>query len=434
MLDRNYKVELSGFDYFHLNQDIELRASGSKGNTCILYLRLDKALEASDTLPLLRSQTLQTLSALRLRGCISKEWQTVADSQQEIIQIVRTDHESLIDYISTLSIDPAYTSPFQAIATHTTNEDLHGIIFAWHHSLLDAHGAEMAIAQILEELADQETKPQAFSALLPKTILSPFKDLSKTWKALNAAKKAIFQKSSGKISTQIGETRSKSKQRYLIVHLSTEQQSGLEQNYERFSMGFFKSAYHLACVSKAFQTVRDELNYSAEDLCVVVPHDLRRSVKHREIISDKLSSLFFRLPSDGCTIQQLTDQIVDQLQDMVASRFADNLRIFFNVIKLLPRQLASALVKKPSQSKFCSFYFSDTGDKISQLKDIGSSKITDVTHYPPLLTPPPFSVVFSKYDSRMKIIMTFDDNKISKETMSKFAQIITELLSGTKNA
>ncbi len=75
-----------------------------------------------------------------------------------------------------------------------------------------------------------------------------------------------------------------------------------------------------------------------------------------------------------------------------------------------------------------SFFFSDTGDSLSELSQFLGRDVRRAVHYPPNLYPPGFTVVFSRFRERLHVMTAFCEDVVASAEHARFEQILRDEL------
>ena len=412
-------IALNGVDNFMLAMDRSMRASGSRGNIChlIITLRPDADLSTAG-LRLLAHPTFRAVTSLRLKTglLLSRRWVSCAapPTQLKTIRECRSDQE-LHALILARSLDIAHESPFGVtpLPNYTNGPSL---LFYWHHALCDAHGGERLVKALAET-----TTGDIVGALTPSNeSLPPVKE-----RLLRAhkVKRMIFEKARGGISRLAPAPKGASAPRFHLHTFSPEETRSIERTIGHLTGGMFPTAVCLAATARAFASATSVGTSSTEPLFVPVPHDIRRSSKQQSPLTNQVSVAFFRVSSPlERSLASVSNEIIQQLHDSVAEGYHHGMIDFFRLIRRLPLSLMWRVIESPTKGHPASFYYSDIGSSLSSLAVFDGSPVARATHYPPVLSPPGFTAVWSKYRDSLEVAFCFDGEVLNDTALARITQ------------
>lgn len=427
------KGALNGVDRFMFSLDEQFLRHSGRRNICVITLDLDTFIAKHALLSILqKSNVFNAITKLRLRRfrlALSLRWEIDPNSDQVTVDEVFADQVGSIEsYVSNLDIDPYNSPPVQCHLFHSPDQFSSTIIFIWHHSFLDAHGAEDLILDIAR---NSGTSPQLGQGReLPSKLTDSFISAMK-------AKKFIFEKAKGvcnlKNNFKSEGLISKSKPSYHQIIFDEYETAKIKLQYERFNAELFKSSFHLAAVACTINDLFPDALGSDQAFHIPVPHDLRRSRKNRLLLSNQLSFLFFRLTKENFGSLELAysaiiNQAVRQIELEVPKKFLD----FFQLASYLPPSYLCQLVMKPTSGKFATFFFSDIGDSTSRFRNFGPYSISNVRHYPPHFIPPGLSIVFCKHARVLKVILVASSEIADSDFVPSFEMRLRDFLLGRR--
>jgi hypothetical protein len=191
----------------------------------------------------------------------------------------------------------------------------------------------------------------------------------------------------------------------------------------------FPTAAYLAATSRAVAATTEMGRQEHVPLFVPVPHDIRRSSKQRSPLSNQISVAFFRITSPlNSSLAECTNAIIQQLHDTIFEGYQRGMVDFLHLLRRLPLSLLWRIIEQPTKGHPASFYFSDIGASLSNLSSFGASPVVYATHYPPVLSPPGFTTVWSRYRDSLEVTICFDTKVVDEATIARFSShLINEL-------
>lgn len=416
---------LNGCDAFMLAMDTAIKSGGGSGNLCHLILTFPKG----TALSLLSAQIIerplyQFISKLRLVTPIFRTpfWEIFCSSPANLYSNNLVTIEELHTFILIRTINIHGESPF-GITELPLYDEGPSLLFYWHHALCDAHGGEKLI-QIMGDPARDDAQ------LVPNIV-----QLDSRMKALQRAsitKKLIFAKAAPPIARFQKTGRTPGNRSYSRIIFTPIQTSAIDAVSRILTGGIFSMACYLAATARACTTLSAKLGSPPLPIFVPVPHDMRRTTRQRSPLTNQVSFLFFRLdPATFGTFANTTNSIIEQLHDSISGEHHRGMLAFLRIIRRLPSRLLWKLIERPARGHPASLYFSDIGSSLSSLDVFHGIPITRASHYPPHLSPPGLSTVWSRYRGSLEIIICYDAAILKACDIALFKELLLqELLEG----
>lgn len=421
-------IALNGCDTFMLAMDRSMRRAGSPGNICHLLVTLpvDSDINAQ-RLRLLDHPTFQAVTRLRLSQSLFRapRWisRDTATSELAISDSCRTERD-LHTLVLAHSLDIKAESPFGVVLV-PHYERGPSLLFYWHHALCDAHGAELLVSALATDTAGS-------------LALSDERSVSVKDRIIQARKTArmIFSKARGTIARLHPSEPNAPTPQFSKLIFSAAQTKCADQTVQRLTGGMFPTAAYLAVTSRAVAAATTIGRSENDPLFVPVPHDIRRSSKQRSPLSNQISVAFFRITSPlTSSLMECTNAIIQQLHDTIAEGYQHGMVNFLHLIRRVPLSLLWRIIEQPTKGHPASFYFSDIGASLSNLAVFGGLPVVYATHYPPVLSPPGFTTVWSRYRESLEVTICFDTKTVDEATLARFANhLAAELTDGTHAA
>ena len=421
------RFPLNGYDVLMLRMDGALKARGTNGNICHLLLRFPDGTDVTALAAhVCAGETYRFLSRLRSRTPLLRtphwrvvdEFHTAAPTAVSAVSTI----EQLESWILQHSLDPRHESPLGIIALPQLKVEP-GLLLFWHHTLCDAKGGE-ALAAILG--TDGTIPPEQFFPLTTppalSTLLSQARRTTSHIFSKLTAPLARLPLTSARGTTPPCPT-------YRKLSFSEEEARSIEALSRELTQGIFPMALHLAASIRAAEEIFAPHSNSPSALCITVPHDMRRNLRSKAPLSNQISSLFFRVALPlGDSMAATTNDLIAQLHDALAHDHHYGARAFFELIRWLPHPLFWHLVERPGRGHPASMYFSDIGASLSGLSSFLDAQVSYASHYPPNLSPPGFTVVWSRYRERLEVTLCYDSTSISVQRLHSFeARLRAEL-------
>lgn len=298
-----------------------------------------------------------------------------------------------------LSLDIVYES----------NQKTH-FIFSVNHTLIDYAGFEMLLRSFSSgqneyELNEKINKRYSFSRNIINTIKATAFVAARSGWNIQCLKKTMAKPVLAFHSIEISKTKLKNTNRKV-------------------------NGIPLYLASTIFAWSRQKNYQEMKDLPLFIPTPVeRRFGKSKNALrSNYLSFLFFRIDKIDITdIQNLSEKILKQLILQAKLNIPDKFQSLLDVFAYLPDSIYKAFINLPSKGKSSTFAFSSLPISFLQSGDFCGQSVENYTYYPPFLSPPGINIVFMEMKEGLKIITSFDVNRISKEE-------VTLLLAEIKNS
>jgi hypothetical protein len=424
-------IPLNGYDTFMVALDQAMRRLSTTGNMCHLLLRfphdtdvkaLAERVTEGESFRFLTTLRLQTPFLRSPRWLIDDDATTPSQPQVATCQNL-TEVEKLI---LENSIDPRRNPPFGVLALPQLETEP-GLLIFWHHSLCDAKGGERLTALIGSN--EKLSHDQLFAAVTKSSLRKSLQHAHKTTTE-------IFSKLSPPLARLKHTPEIPSRPAYHKIRLTEAETNVIDKLSEQVTHGIFPMALFLAATSRAVAHLFNVQPDSDEALCVTVPHDMRRALRSKALLSNQVSSLFFRVPvHQKNSLSETTNTIIAQMHDALAGEHHHGVRYFFDLIKWLPPSVFWRIIERPGRGHPASMYFSDVGSSLSSLTTFLDVPISYASHYPPNLSRPGVTVVWSRYRNALEITLCYDSAVISAVECSIFtSHIFRELLNSQPSA
>lgn len=400
-----------------LAMDGDIRRHGGCGNICHLLVRFAAG---TDIEPLRQAIALHPIfgfvSSLRLvyRLLRAPLWRptTSPTTTDPCPTYSWSTMGELEGWVLTHSIDGTKEAPFGCLALPLLNEGP-TLLFYWHHALCDAHGGERLVSLISKLNYPSSTD------IIPNRANTP--SLAVAIRRAHATKKRIYELAREPRS-QPAPTQQPHKERriYRKISFSPEETSAIDELSKTATGGVFPTAMYLAATSRALSTLGAGYD-SATPFFVPVPHDIRRVTRQQSPLTNQVSVAFFRIAlSNNNTLLDTTNDIIGQLHDTVAGEHQQGMFDFLRILRWLPLRILWRIIEHPTRGHPASFYFSDIGASLSTLDSVHNVPVVYATHYPPLLSPPGFTTVWSRYRGSLEVTVCSDLSVIGENGAAIF--------------
>ena len=140
---------------------------------------------------------------------------------------------------------------------------------------------------------------------------------------------------------------------------------------------------------------------------------------------------FFRISAPlRMSLIETTNVVIQQLHDTIAEGYQHGMVDFLHFMRRLPSSLLWRIIESPTKGHPASFYLSDIGASLSSLEVFGGESVVYATHYPPVLSPPGFTTVWSRYRNSIEVTVCFDKGILNEDTIADISRRLTAELTG----
>ncbi len=407
MNKNNTTYFLNGADRFQLFFDSVSRKNTGIGNIIRTHIIVDGIIPENKF-----HELVETNEAIRFLASLSPErkwfspvyrWKLLEEkSTQETLTIHRTG--SAGEIIQELhSKDCAFNSSAIHLDIIYASEQTHIFISA-NHALFDYAGMENFIDLI---------SGNAENIILQKELQVGESFLKKVSNAI-AATLFVAARSSWNFRRLIKRKRAaKCALEYLQLSNEDSKQVShrLQTEIKSPQLSFFVGS-SVFSLSKFESLLSDKKG----DFFIAVPID-RRSASHKNVLlSNYLSFIYFHTKANDIeSVKKSTDLFSQQMIHQARQRIPEKFSSLLHLFRFLPSFIYRLFLDLPSNGHSATFAFSLLANSKMENKSFMRFPVKDVTHFPPVLSPPGLNIVFTEFNLQLKIIISFDECRITKE-------------------
>ncbi len=431
MPDRNsffpHQAVLNGADYFLLQLDrIMLRSSG-KRNVCTFVVVLQERLE-HDVLEraLSANPAYRWVTRLRLHNGLPftlVKWVVDDDAAlPEIKQYPFADNDNVPQALLATALDVNNQAPFKIDLLPSSGGGSQ-LIFTWHHALMDARGGELFIRYLGR--ADGSNAP------LWKPTESPNLPLKERAEIARQMKQFLYDTSTLPLLSLFRKKSAKPTLRYRQLSFTQQQSHIINQRARQQGAGFLVSAFFLAATACAVAHIQQQRAPLNGDLLVPVPLDRRLRGADGPIIGNQVSFLFYRIPQAALSdVKRCTGELIEQMKSLMRSHNPDHYWIMMDLLRRIPGPLYRSMLKSPTAGLMASFFYSDTGDSMDDFDQLFGLPVNSAVHYPPNISPPGMTFVFSRFRGALQITFGYMEQVIDAEEVEQLCSHLHFTLTG----
>ena len=284
------------------------------------------------------------------------------------------------------------------------------VVVSMHHVLFDHQGMMNFIHALNGNYEGNE---------FPEPTSSGF------WNSnVNAFNMTLYMLSRG--SSKLGSLLKKSPDkkslpRYDQLKLTTEETKQVEANAWQAGSRIGTSAYLISSVAKTVNQTLEKRNEKPPYLWFSTPHKQRKSGTKGHLFSNQLSFLFFKLTSSdlatkSASVQALNTQLKEQIKDQITAKYAR----LMDSLRYVPLSIYELMVNRSANGKLASFGFSDLGKDQLEMDTFCDARIIGVNRYPPVPTPPGFTIAVVKSNEQFEFVFGYVRTAISEEELKWF--------------
>lgn len=408
-------IPLNGADCFLLQIDRLMWSQDKRRNVCSFVAHL----EAEISLHQLQAEldekpAYHWLSRLRLNHALPfclPHWKENKQARPQSIQEHKLSQDSIPEQLISIDINPYKDQSFQMDLLQTPTQGSI-LVFNWHHVLMDARGGE----NLLRYLFDSTVNEPEHCLHKPPSPL-PLRERAEIAREM---KEFLYQRACLPLLTLQTCSDRHSVINHRFVRFTREQTEQIHQTARGQGAVFLYSAFYLAATARAVAQIQQQRGEPIEDLVIPVPLDTRLKGDQQIAIGNPLSFLFYRLPKDTVfDVSHSTKALIGQMQSFMREDRPNRYRIMLDFLRRIPGFFYRAMLKAPTQGQIASFSFSDTGETLDDLTRCFNTPIASAFHYPPNLTPPGLTFIFSRAQGQLQISIAYSEAVISDEEMTQ---------------
>lgn len=424
-LPTNQKI--SGTDHFLFALDRKLKKTHQTGYISHMSIHLAETLQVSELLKALRgSEVFCWLSRIAFSAGIPffqiPKWKIKSNQNEFRIYQHYSDSYDLPQDVIDKDPRSVYGANFVFHIIHHPDQSS-TLVFTWHHTIMDAHGAEALIRSLGQNLPPIEQKHWCSSKVTKEPVLQKLnkaKDAKNFMKARSKGPLALLQQPA---STGKGQTF------YDFIDFSEEESLLIDASSVTCGARFRKSSYYMTASCMALNTILKTRGSTEGTFLIPVPQDQRKRGAPGPILSNQVSFMFYRLEREQLdslpdSIKASTEQMMDQMRQEMPKTYMSMMEL----MRRMPLTLFSKLVEAPTKGNYASFFFSDTGDSVKGFDKFLNFDIKDIHHYPPNMTPPGLTIVFTQFRNRLRVVIARGSNILTTEELATLKQQLRTLL------
>lgn len=436
------RIILTGGDYFICAIDRLMRRTGMPGNTCRLVIRLEGDLDVTRLRERLATspvfEWIARVRMTRLLPVLSPRWRVMGAPPPGLLQVSAAGASPPGSPLPLLLPDRdlrADRHPALALDLLRGPDGVSHLVLSWHHTLMDARGAELLLSHLRAEPAPAAA---ALGALVGPAQIG--RDPRRSWRAF--PRKLLFARESLELVTATcrepfftltaaARPAARPRNEYRTHWFDAGETARIDEHARRLNAGFRRSHFYLAASALALHAVAAARGNTEGAYIVPVPHDLRRRGTDAPILSNHVSFLFFRIePAQAGDLAALIPELTRQMMDQIRDRRPESFLAAMELFTPTPLDLYISQLTRPANGNLATFFFSDAGESCPGLVDVLGARPTAVTHLAPSVRPPGLTIVFSRFRGRLCFVLSWIDNCLSAREVDDLERGIGAALLG----
>lgn len=425
------RTPLSGADYFNLLVERNLQKLGYRGN--VVHMAID--LEGEITLADLKSrlgdrEIFAWLNAIELkRGNPLRmpSWSAGTHKMPVPVSVVDATEEVIPNELLDVDLKPSPGKLFH-IGILLLKDNKTRLVFSAHHAIIDNRGVQMLV-----RLLDGHSGPDDIEAFFPEARVK--EHFLKKLKQFNDSRHFLMDGDNKVASLLNGKAEPNLKTKYHIVDFDESETQQIDQNATASGARFGNGPFYLAAAARSVNAILIMRGTHGKTVWVPAPQDQRMRGKQGALLTNQISFMFYRIPyAELDTLKQSVKVVTDQMVNQVRTRMPESYATMMNIFRRMPLRIYNLFMKWPTKGVVTTFSFSDIGPSLKDFDSLFGHKISDVYHYPPNPVPPGFTIVFMRYNNRLRVVVGSTSQSMNPDELAKFEKLLRlDLVQGDDN-
>jgi hypothetical protein len=278
------------------------------------------------------------------------------------------------------------------------------IIISASHIIMDYAGMENLIASMAW---NDKVNLKSEAKIISKSFLKKISD---------AFQSTIFvARLSGWNLTRLARNTGAGKPLLEKLELTEQETAGINTRRE-YEIRTNALSFFLGCAMYSIRQVKGLLSHSKTNYFVAVPVERRSPAYKKDLLSNHLSFLYFgAAEAEIINVKEVSQAVSRQMISQAKKNLPEKFSSLMQLFRFVPSQLYKAFINLPSNGHSGTFAFSLLGNSCLENKSFMGFPVEDVTHYAPVISPPGLNIVFTQFHGRLKIILSFDESRITRD-------------------
>ena len=451
------RVRLNPCDRLVYGHHLLLTRASAEGNTAYMVIDVDGHIDPAafrEALTRTLAQHPAAIGSLRISFPAGRPyWRLPPDTAAAARDAAQLSH-SFVDWTNALDwqtrIDRLHPAGDEILWNHRTGPQVRfeqyalpnnrtRFYFRWPHFFMDAEAALWFLSQLGLRGSDPSVReePNEFVSDDSRTVdvLREFSWPRRIALALRGLTRSPAQVDLKFATLPCSPAVPKARHEVLHRHFTTEETGQVQAGAKRWSpAGPARYARFLAAgVLRAVYQLLAENGVAAEACCITMPLRVgisdpdsrileKRPVPGNYLVTPLLAGRAVRLADR----RAIGDDILSQFQDFISHRRNFSQWALMQAAAYVHAWTYSLIFKLPLRMPVLASGFSYYGEVREPLRTLCGARVVNVWGGGPITTPPGLNPVFSRFEDRLNLALTYDSSAVNEQMARRFLQLIEE--------
>ena len=188
-------------------------------------------------------------------------------------------------------------------------------------------------------------------------------------------------------------------------------------------------SFYLGCSLFSLSRHNEMLTGEKGIYFIAVPLVRRPAEYKNAVLSNFHSYIYFHAKADEIVnVRDISLSFSRQMIMQARRKFPEKFSTLLDLFRFIPASVYHSFIALPTNGQAGSFAFSLLANSRLENKSFGDCPVADVTHYAPVITPPGLNIVFHEFAGKLKIILSFDESRMTKSQARVFLDSIRKNL------
>ena len=247
----------------------------------------------------------------------------------------------------------------------------------------------------------------------------------KKLKKFNAARHFLMD-GDNKVATLLNRKEEPNlKTKYHIIDFDEAETEKIGENAIASGARFGNGPFYLAAAARSVNAILIMRGTHGKTVWVPAPQDQRMRGKQGALLTNQISFMFYRIPyAELDSLKRSVKAVSDQMISQVRTRMPESYSVMMSAFRLMPLGVYNFFMRLPTKGAVTTFSFSDIGPSLSGFDSFMGHRINDVYHYPPNPVPPGFTIVFMRYNNRLRVVVGSTSQSMNPDELAKFEKLL----------
>jgi hypothetical protein len=307
------------------------------------------------------------------------------------------------------------------------------IAATWRHTLLDAKGAELLLAEL-----DRGAGSAAMQSSVEPSPRPPSDDRRDRvaregrWRRLLMLADHLNELGASGFRSLAGREPRAGVARYRVLTLDRAQTAAVRQHARAFGGELFLMPFFLGCAVRAHDRAFRDRGIAPPAYVVSLPVQTRRNVPPLPILQNHVSILFFLVKhQDSLQLGDTVRSVFKQYAAMVRDRLDEAFTHALELARRLPSRFYLSAARYRFGGEISSFFHSYTGGFAPDLETFLGCRIRNAFHAPVVSTPPGTGIFVGESQGRLNLTACWRDDVVTKDEVDTMLDRLTADLLGS---